>query len=67
MAGHEDAGRRIGLAVVDALADLHRLDPDAAGVGDLGRPDGFLDRQLAGWRALQHMIATQAGRPEEVP
>lgn len=52
MAAHQDAGRRIGLAVVDALADLHMLDPQAAGVADLGRrPEGFVDRQLDGWRA----------------
>ena len=49
MAGHQDAGRRIGLAVVDALAELHRLDPAEAGVADLGRPQGFVDRQLLGW------------------
>ena len=57
MAGHEDAGRRIGLAVVDALADLHPLDPNAAGVADLGRAEGFVDRQLAGWRARWEAVA----------
>ena len=57
MAAHKDAGRRIGLAVVDALADLHRLDPQAAGVADLGRPEGFLDRQLDGWRARWAAVA----------
>jgi len=57
MAGHQDAGRRIGLAVVDALADLHRLDPTAAGVADLGRPEGYLDRQLTGWRARWAAVA----------
>ena len=50
MAGHEDAARRIGLAVVDALAELHQLDPAEAGIADLGRPNGFVDRQLIGWR-----------------
>jgi aminoglycoside phosphotransferase (APT) family kinase protein len=57
MAGHLDAGRRIGLAVVDALADLHRLDPKTAGVADLGRPEGYLDRQLTGWRARWAAVA----------
>ena len=37
----------IGLAVIDALADLHRVDPASCGLGDLGRPDGFLARQVA--------------------
>lgn len=44
-----DAGRRIGLATLDALADLHNVDHEALGMTDLGRPDGFIDRQLAGW------------------
>ena len=31
------------------LARLHRLDPDEVGLGDLGRPDGYLARQLSRW------------------
>lgn len=57
MAGEADAGRRIGLAVVDALAELHLLDPEKAGVADLGRPDGFVDRQLRGWQARWAAVA----------
>jgi aminoglycoside phosphotransferase (APT) family kinase protein len=57
MAGLADAGRRIGFAVVDALADLHQLDPEQAGVADLGRPDGFVDRQLRGWQARWAAVA----------
>jgi aminoglycoside phosphotransferase (APT) family kinase protein len=49
LAAHPDVARRIGFAVVDAVADLHLLDPQQAGVDDLGRPDGFVDRQLSGW------------------
>ncbi|HEY2312307.1 MAG TPA: phosphotransferase family protein [Streptosporangiaceae bacterium] len=57
MAGHEDAARRIGFAVVDALAELHLLDPEQAGVADLGRPDGFVDRQLRGWYQRWQAVA----------
>jgi aminoglycoside phosphotransferase (APT) family kinase protein len=57
MARYGDAGRRIGLAVVDAMAELHLLDPEQAGVADLGRPDGFVDRQLRGWRARWAAVA----------
>ena len=57
MGAEQDAARRIGFAVVDALADLHALDPDQAGVTDLGRPDGFVDRQLAGWQARWAAVA----------
>ena len=40
---------RIGHMVVDALADLHLLDRDAVGLAHLGRPEGFVDRQIDGW------------------
>jgi aminoglycoside phosphotransferase (APT) family kinase protein len=64
MAGHEDSARRIGFAVVDALADLHQLDPAEAGVADLGRPEGFVDRQLRGWLGRWEAVsAAWDGRP----
>lgn len=50
-------GRRIGLAVVDALADLHLVDPATCGLGDLGRPDGYLDRQVRGWQRRWDAVA----------
>lgn len=37
------------LGLVDTLVDLHCVDPEAVGLGDFGRPDGFLDRQLRRW------------------
>jgi aminoglycoside phosphotransferase (APT) family kinase protein len=49
MRGHGHVGRRIGLALVDAMAALHALDPAACGLGDLGRPEGFAERQVSGW------------------
>ena len=49
MLGHRDVGRRIGFALVDAMADLHALAPAACGLGDLGKPDGFVERQVSGW------------------
>jgi aminoglycoside phosphotransferase (APT) family kinase protein len=35
--------------LVDTLAALHSVDPAAAGLGDFGRPDGFLARQVSRW------------------
>ena len=49
MAHHADVERRICLALVDAMADLHSVDVDEAGLTDLGRPDGFGARQVSGW------------------
>jgi aminoglycoside phosphotransferase (APT) family kinase protein len=53
-----DIGRRVGAATVDALADLHRVDVAAAGLGDLGRPAGYLARQVEGWRGRWELVAT---------
>ena len=57
-----DPGRRIGFAVVDALADLHLVDPAGCDLGYLGRPDGYLDRQLRGWRRRWQAVATDGLR-----
>jgi aminoglycoside phosphotransferase (APT) family kinase protein len=35
--------------LVDVLAKLHAVDPDAVGLGGFGRPDGFLERQVRRW------------------
>ena len=47
--GQPDLNRRIGLTIIDTLADLHRLDTEALGLDNLGHPDGFVERQLNGW------------------
>jgi aminoglycoside phosphotransferase (APT) family kinase protein len=44
-----DAMRQLSEALVDALADLHHLDYTAAGLADLGKPDGYVRRQVEGW------------------
>jgi len=49
MRSHPDVGRRVGFALVDAMAELHRLDPATCELGDLGRPTGFIERQVDGW------------------
>jgi aminoglycoside phosphotransferase (APT) family kinase protein len=61
-AGRPELNRRIGLALVDALADLHLVEPGEIGLGDLGRVDGFLERQLAGWTRRWE---ASLGGPEE--
>ena len=40
----------ITYALVDALASLHDVDPVASGIADLGRPEGFHERQVKRWR-----------------
>jgi aminoglycoside phosphotransferase (APT) family kinase protein len=41
---------RLCRALVENLVRLHALDYGAAGLGDLGRPGGYLSRQVHGWR-----------------
>jgi aminoglycoside phosphotransferase (APT) family kinase protein len=40
-----------GFHFIDVLADLHSLDPADVGLGDLGRPDAYVARQLKRWKA----------------
>lgn len=35
--------------LVDVLAELHTVDPDSVGLSDFGRPEGYLNRQVARW------------------
>jgi aminoglycoside phosphotransferase (APT) family kinase protein len=41
--------RRMYEQLVDTLADLHNIDPVAAGVGDFGKPGNYFERQVARW------------------
>jgi aminoglycoside phosphotransferase (APT) family kinase protein len=45
------ARHRSGLALVDTLAQIHSVDPDSVGLGDLGRKEGYIARQLRRWYA----------------
>jgi aminoglycoside phosphotransferase (APT) family kinase protein len=47
----DEADRRaIGERVVDTLVDIHAVDPDAAGLGELGRKEDYVARQLRRWQ-----------------
>ena len=57
------ARRAHALALVGALADLHRLDPAAVGLADFGKPAAYMARQIARW-SKQYLEDTAAGRIE---
>ncbi len=47
----DEADRRaIGERVVDTLIAIHAVDPDAVGLGDLGRKEDYVARQLRRWQ-----------------
>jgi aminoglycoside phosphotransferase (APT) family kinase protein len=43
------ANRKLSEVVIDTLADFHAADPAACGLENLGKPEGFLERQVRGW------------------
>jgi aminoglycoside phosphotransferase (APT) family kinase protein len=46
--------RQADLTLIDNLADLHMLDYEAAGLADLGKPEGYVARQVTGWIGRWH-------------
>jgi aminoglycoside phosphotransferase (APT) family kinase protein len=44
--------RQMGFALVDGALALGRVDHIAVGLGDFGKSEGFLERQVPRWRAL---------------
>ena len=50
--------RALSEATVDALAELHAVDPAAAGLAGLGRPAGYAARQVSGWTERWQRAAT---------
>lgn len=75
-----ETNRALSAVVIDTLAEFHAVDPAACALENLGRPDGFLDRQVHGWlkrwEAARHApnpLADEVGRwlaetrPESLP
>jgi aminoglycoside phosphotransferase (APT) family kinase protein len=52
----------VATAFVETLAELHAVDPAAAGLADLGRPEGYVQRQVESWSARW-----AAARTDEIP
>jgi len=45
----ESLHRGIAESLVRVLVDLHAVDWQAAGLGEIGHPDGYMRRQVGGW------------------
>ena len=59
MRHHANVGERIGMALVDRMAEFHMLEPHAADLAELGRPAGFVARQLRGWKTRWDLVADE--------
>jgi aminoglycoside phosphotransferase (APT) family kinase protein len=62
-AGSLEVQRRMGFSMVDALLRLGEVDPQAVGLGDFGKPQGFLARQVARWSGQLDGYRVHAGWP----
>jgi aminoglycoside phosphotransferase (APT) family kinase protein len=51
--------RSIGRHVIEVLARLHAVDVDAIGLGELGRREGYVERQLKRWRTQWEQSKTR--------
>jgi len=43
-------------ALVRVLVDLHSVDPNAVGLGDFGKPSGYLERQVRRWGSQWDLV-----------
>jgi aminoglycoside phosphotransferase (APT) family kinase protein len=54
-------------ALIRVLADLHAVDPQAVGLGDFGKPSGYLERQVRRWGSQwEHVRLTDDNRDTDV-
>jgi aminoglycoside phosphotransferase (APT) family kinase protein len=49
-----EKARRLSASFIDNLVHLHRVPYAAAGLADLGKPEGYLERQVRGWTERYH-------------
>jgi aminoglycoside phosphotransferase (APT) family kinase protein len=54
LADHPDRRRRVSEALIDTLATLHSIDVSEPPLADLGKPAGFVRRQIQGWTERWH-------------
>ena len=50
--------RGLSQAFIDNLAELHAIDYETAGLSDLGKPAGYIGRQIKGWTDRYHKART---------
>jgi aminoglycoside phosphotransferase (APT) family kinase protein len=54
LANDPAARRRASAHVIDALAELHRIDVSGGDLATIGKPAGFVERQVRGWTERWH-------------
>jgi aminoglycoside phosphotransferase (APT) family kinase protein len=51
---------RCAYGLIDVLAELHAVDPEAVGLGGFGRPKGYLARQIRRWHGQWNRVRSRA-------
>lgn len=51
----EEQRASVGSELVDALVELHSVDPTSCGLGGFGKPTGYLERQLRRWKGQMEL------------
>jgi aminoglycoside phosphotransferase (APT) family kinase protein len=62
-AGSAEARHAMGLSVIEALSRVALIDYEAVGLGDFGKPEGFLERQARRWMNQLDSYGEFAGWP----
>ena len=63
MRDNDQLGRRLMFALTDAVAQLHLVDPASCDLDELGKPAGFVARQIAGWARRWELAAPEDADP----
>ncbi len=59
LAAIPDYARLVSEAFIDCLVRLHSIDVSAAGLSSLGKPEGFVERQVRGWAERWNRAKTE--------
>lgn len=60
-----DGVRALCLGFIDRLIELHQVDATQPGLSELGRGEGYIARQIAGWSERWRQSATEGSDPCE--
>jgi aminoglycoside phosphotransferase (APT) family kinase protein len=60
IARHENYAERVSRAFADCMIQLHGVDIEKHGLRSLGKPEGFVERQVRGWSDRWQRAQTEA-------
>ncbi len=58
LTGNPDRCAALAAMLVQTLASIHAVDVETIGLGDFGRPEGFIERAVSGWRGRADRLET---------